>query len=280
MGVICCAKHTEKKSKIPTIIIFIPKIVRIESPRIAFQDDKYMVNYWKDMDMGVRGTMLAATGIWKSYGRRVILKDIDLEAEPGQCVGIVGANGCGKTTLLSILAGTLKADRGRVVLNGREATGHPAVFAEMAAYVPQENPLMEELSVRDNLLLWYRGSKRDMEADLEAGPAAMLGIPAMLKQRAGTLSGGMKKRLSIACALSNHAPLLILDEPGAALDLECKEDIRHYLKTYMSQGGAVVFTSHEMEELSLCTRICVLRQAGLVPVDRNLSPHELIDQFH
>ena len=83
----------------------------------------------QDMDMGVRGTMLAATGIWKSYGRRVILKDIDLEAEPGQCVGIVGANGCGKTTLLSILAGTLKADRGRVVLNGREATGNPCLLS-------------------------------------------------------------------------------------------------------------------------------------------------------
>lgn len=119
-----------------------------------------------------------------------------------------------------------------------------------------------------------------MEEDLSSGPASMLGIPDMLKRRAGVLSGGMKKRLSIACALSNHAPLLILDEPGAALDLECKEVISRYLKDYMSGGGTVVLTSHELEELSLCTRIYVLKDACLVPFEGELSQEELIRRFH
>ena len=92
--------------------------------------------------------MLEISGIYKSYHRQNILAGVDLTVAPGECVGIVGYNGCGKTTLLSILAGAQKADRGIILYNGREASGHPRVFAEEAAYVPQENPLMEELTVR------------------------------------------------------------------------------------------------------------------------------------
>ena len=112
---------------------------------------------------------------------------------------------------------------------------------------------------RDNLLLWYRGSRKQMESDLKDGAASMLGVDCMLDRTAGKLSGGMKKRLSIACALSNHAPVLIMDEPGAALDLECKEIIRNYLREYMASGGAVILTSHELAELALCTRMCILK---------------------
>ena len=193
--------------------------------------------------------------------------------------GFVGYNGCGKTTLLSILAGAQKADRGSILYNGREASGHPRVFAEEAAYVPQENPLMEELTVRDNLLLWYRGSRKQMESDLKDGAASMLGVDCMLDRTAGKLSGGMKKRLSIACALSNHAPVLIMDEPGAALDLECKEIIRNYLREYMASGGAVILTSHELAELALCTRMCILKGGVLREIECGLSAKELISQF-
>ena len=135
--------------------------------------------------------MLEISGIYKSYHRQNILAGADLTVAPGECVGIVGYNGCGKTTLLSILAGAQKADRGSILYNGREASGHPRVFAEEAAYVPQENPLMEELTVRDNLLLWYRGSRKQMESDLKDGAASMLGVDRMLDRTAGKLSGGM-----------------------------------------------------------------------------------------
>ena len=217
--------------------------------------------------------MLEISGIYKSYHRQSILAGVDLTVAPGECVGIVGYNGCGKTTLLSILAGAQKADK------GRQASGHPRVFAEEAAYVPQENPLMEELTVRDNLLLWYRGSRKQMESDLKGGAASMLGVDRMLDRTVGKLSGGMKKRLSIACALSNHAPVLIMDEPGAALDLECKEVIRNYLREYMASGGAVILTSHELAELALCTKMYILKGGVLSGIDCGLSAKELISQF-
>lgn len=223
--------------------------------------------------------MLELSGICKSYRRQIILKGVELTVKPGECVGIVGYNGCGKTTLLSIIAGALKADQGSIMFNGRQAVGHPRVFAEEAAYVPQENPLIEELTVRDNLLLWYRGGRKRMEEDLSGGAAAMLGVDQMLKRTAGKLSGGMKKRVSIACALSNHAPVLVMDEPGAALDLECKELIQNYLKEYMAGGGAVVLASHELAELALCTEMYALRDFCLTRIVNGRSAKELISQF-
>lgn len=222
---------------------------------------------------------LEASGICKSYRGHEVLNDTGLTVLPGTCVGIVGSNGCGKTTLLSILSGAARADRGSILYHGVEAFGHPKVFAQEAAYVPQENPLMEELTVRDNLRLWYHGSKERMEADLRDGAAAMLGVGDMLKQTVSKLSGGMKKRLSIACALSNHASVLIMDEPGAALDLECKAAIRSYLKDYMASGGAVILTSHELAELSLCNVMYVLKGGKLESVENGLSEQELIARF-
>ena len=105
--------------------------------------------------------MLCARGICMSYGRQKILENVDIDLSPGECVGIVGANGCGKTTLLSILAGARKGKKGSILVDGK-----PFFKDHPVAYVPQENPLVEELSVRDNLLLWYKGDRKKMEKDL------------------------------------------------------------------------------------------------------------------
>ncbi len=225
--------------------------------------------------------MLVATDIWKCYHRREILKGVNLTISSGECVGIIGGNGCGKTTLLSILAGALKADRGNICLEGnsKNFSVNSSVYKKTVAYVPQENPLIEELTVRDNLLLWYGGNKKAMEQDLNNGAAAFLGIKPMLKMTVEKLSGGMKKRLSIASALSNHSSILILDEPGAALDMECKADIRSYLKEYMRAGGAAILTSHEMMELSVCTNLYVLKEGKLILVEKEASEEELITYF-
>ncbi len=223
--------------------------------------------------------MLEAEGILKKYRNREILKGVRLVLAPGMCLGIVGSNGCGKTTLLSILSGARRADGGQIRFDGRDAGRDRTLFRRFVAYVPQEDPLIGELTVRDNLLLWYRGDRTAMKRDLEQGPAAMLGVDGMLNMQVLRLSGGMKKRLSIACALADHAPYLILDEPGAALDMECKAAIRRYLQDYMQTGGAVLLTSHEMEELSVCTNLAVLRDGVLHPTARNMREEELVRQF-
>ncbi|MBT9775611.1 ATP-binding cassette domain-containing protein [Clostridium sp. MCC353] len=223
--------------------------------------------------------MIEVTDIWKRYKHKSVLEGVSFSAAPGECVGIAGGNGCGKTTLFSVLSGTVRADKGSMKYQGQEILGSRRILSDCIAYVPQENPLMEELSAKDNLRLYYRGDKKKMEEDLDHGTAAMLGIGDFLGTDVGRLSGGMKKRLSIACALSNHAPVLIMDEPGAALDLICKEEIRNYLVKYMAAGGTVLLASHELEELSLCSKLYVLNHGKLEQAPTGLSAGELVSRF-
>ena len=223
--------------------------------------------------------MLEVRGISKHYKNKQILNGISFAAGPGQCVGIAGGNGCGKTTLLSILAGVNRPDRGSICFDGVEAVGNRKVFERNAAYVPQENPLIPELTARDNYRLWFKGDKAELERDLEEGVGKFLGLTEFLGTPAGKLSGGQKKRLSIASALSNQASLLIMDEPGAALDLEAKEEILTYIRNYLKNGGTVILTSHETQELSICTQLFVMKKGLLMPVTEKLSAAELVLLF-
>ncbi len=223
--------------------------------------------------------VLEVRNINKAYGRKKILSDVSLFAGQGECIGIVGANGCGKSTLLKVLAGAHKADSGSIMCYGRELTGNHRFFSEKIGYVPQENPLMERLTVLDNLKFWYCDSHKDLKRELKDGIPAMFGLDDYAGYTVSKLSGGMKKRLSIACALAKDPPILILDEPGASLDLICKEDIKNYLNNYLAQGGTVIITSHEDSELALCNRMYLLQNNTLTQLDKCLLGSELRERM-
>lgn len=222
--------------------------------------------------------MIEIENITSAYGKKKVLQGVSLKAERGDCIGIAGPNGCGKSTLLSVMAGVLKPSSGSIRYYGKDALGNRVVFQKMTGYVPQENPLMPELSVFDNLRLWYP-DKRELARELEEGFLQILGISEFLKMPVSKLSGGMKKRVSIGIALSGMPPVLIMDEPGAALDLVCKEDIRRYLKIYLERKGTVVLTTHEESELSLCSRLYVMKGGKLAEVNKELRGKELTDMF-
>lgn len=231
--------------------------------------------------------MITVTDLTSSYGRKQILRGASFTALRGECVAVVGANGCGKSTLLSVLAGTLKPKSGEVLYDGRKAwsgsdTGKMRadmkVIRGMTGYVPQENPLIPELSVYDNLRLWYPDKKK-LRQELEQGFLNLLGIDGFVGQRADRLSGGMKKRVGIGIAMAGMPPVLLLDEPSAALDLACKEDIRRYLQTYLSRKGTVVIATHEESELEMCDKIYVMKNGRLEQADRRLRGTELVKMF-
>ncbi len=207
-------------------------------------------------------------GIQSSYGRKQVLKDITISGNPGECICIVGENGCGKSTLLNILAGLKKADGGIICFEGKEARD-AKTFRDILGYVPQDNNLIPELSVRDNLLLWYPG-KNELVKALSEGILHKLGIEDFLYKKVSKLSGGMKKKVSIACALAGEPKILLLDEPGAALDLPGKEELRHYLLAYKQIGGTIILATHEEADLSVCDRIYALKGGTAVPLDPQL----------
>ena len=213
-------------------------------------------------------------GLSRRFGKRTILDGLSLELFPGTCTGILGENGCGKSTLLSILAGTLRPGGGRFLYQGRDLLKDPAFRQKAVGYVPQGTPLMDELTAMDHLRLWYPG-KKEIEKELEDGVLAILGIGDFLKVPVSRMSGGMKKRLSIGCAMASHPRILLLDEPSAALDLICKERIGVYLSQFRARGGIVLLTTHDIQELPLCDRLFILKKGRLVPYEYDGNYHRL-----
>lgn len=226
---------------------------------------------------------LKASHITKSFrkGRKKVLTDVSFDAHNGECIGILGANGCGKSTLLSILAGIQSPDSGSIKLNDNDLFANKSSknFFKYIGYVPQECPLMDELNALDNLKLWYCNSPLSLERELAEGFLGMLGIPDFLKVPVKHMSGGMKKRLSIGCAIANNPHILLLDEPGAALDLICKERIEVYLKNYKKQGNIILISTHEEREIELCDKLYILKDGTLTPLSYDGNIHKLVSHF-
>lgn len=195
-------------------------------------------------------------GISKAYHGKTILSDISFTGKSGDIIGLTGANGTGKTTLLKILSGVIRQDGGTFRLKGN------------VAYVPQDNTLFEDMTVMDNLHLAYsEGAAAYLKSDIQTGIIHEFGIDEYLKHRVGKLSGGTKKKLSIICALCRlgrdaegkiKPGILLLDEPGASLDMTFKAEICDYFKSFAGGGGLVLIASHEGCEIDICTRIVKL----------------------
>ncbi len=212
--------------------------------------------------------------IAKRYKGKQVLKDISFRCESGTCVGILGANGTGKSTLLSILAGIQPADNGAFFCGEQELLKDAKARSALVGYVPQGTPLIEELTAKDNLRLWY--SKAEMERELEDGVLKLLGIGEFLRVSVSKMSGGMKKRLSIGCAMAKKPPVLLLDEPTAALDLACKQSIADYLTHYKDQGGILLLTTHDVMELALCDCWYIIKDGVLEPFDYDGDVSKLV----
>ncbi len=215
--------------------------------------------------------------IRKKYGKKVVLDGVTFSAAGGECIGIVGANGCGKSTLLSILAGVQRADGGSFLCDDVDLFSAKDKRNKLVGYVPQGTPLLSELTALDNLRLWY--DKKSLEASLDNGMLKTLGIDSFLKTPVYKMSGGMKKRLSIGCGVANSPDILILDEPTAALDLICKEQISEFIIEHKNRGGAVLLTTHDEGELKMCDKIYVIKVGKAIESRYNGSAKPLLEIF-
>lgn len=215
--------------------------------------------------------------IAKHFKGNQVLQDICLTTEGGRCIGILGANGSGKSTLLSILAGIQRPDRGEFICDGVDLFSNSRLRADLVGYVPQGTPLIEELNAWDNLLLWY--DKETLKKEMENGVLRLLGIQDFLKVTVSKMSGGMKKRLSIGCSMAKRPPILLLDEPTAALDLACKESIAAWLLRYKQAGGLLLLTTHDIMELELCDAWYIIKDGRLVPFEYDGNIRKLVESL-
>lgn len=187
---------------------------------------------------------LRISGLHKRYGRKEVLRGVHLEAFPGTVTAILGANGCGKTTLMRCLLGLHVADAGSIQVMGEDALTNTA-YRRHLGYMPQAAGFPENLTVREITRLVENVRQRTADP----GPGHLLGITGFSDQKWKTLSGGMKQKVNAALALAFDAPVLVLDEPTASLDPASRIQLMKALHREKAAGKTILLTTHRLDDL-------------------------------
>jgi len=221
-------------------------------------------------------SVLSAHGLRKSYGELEVVSGLDLEVAPGECFGLLGPNGAGKTTTLKLCLGLVDPDAGDIELLGEPIPKRAREGRARVGVVPQFDSLDPDFTVAENLLVFgrYFGmSRREVAARIPA-LLEFAGLAARGESRINTLSGGMKRRLTLARALVNDPQLIVMDEPTTGLDPQARHLIWERLRQLTQQGKTLVLTTHFMEEAErLCRRLAIMDHGRIIAQG---SPRALI----
>lgn len=211
--------------------------------------------------------MLRVENIRKAYGDHPVLKGVDLDVGAGAVLGLVGANGAGKTSLISIIAGLLPPDSGRVSVDGIDVWPRPSTSKAAIGLAPQQLGIYPTLSVGENLVCFARlsGVPRRQAKTRAAEVAEMVGLNEQWQRKAELLSGGQQRRLHTAMAVLHRPRLLFLDEPTVGADVQSRTGILEIVRDLAARGTTVVYTTHYLTELEqLGAEIAVLDEGRIV----------------
>ena len=221
-------------------------------------------------------SVLQARALRKRYGELEVVSGLDLDVEPGECFGLLGPNGAGKTTTLRLCLGLTHPDGGEIQLLGEPVPARAREARTRVGVVPQFDNLDPDFTVAENLRVFGRYFSLPRPY-IEGKLAALLefaGLAGREDARITALSGGMKRRLTLARALINDPQLLILDEPTTGLDPQARHLIWERLRRLTQEGKTLVLTTHFMEEAErLCHRLAIMDHGRLIAMG---SPRELI----
>ena len=219
---------------------------------------------------------LSARGLRKSYGALEVVSGVDLAVAPGECFGLLGPNGAGKTTTLKLCLGLIEPDGGDIELLGEPVPRRAREARRSVGVVPQFDNLDPDFTVEENLVVYgrYFGiSPRDIAARTPT-LLEFAGLNGRGEAKITTLSGGMKRRLTLARALVNDPQLLFMDEPTTGLDPQARHLIWERLRRLTQEGKTLVLTTHFMEEAErLCTRLAIMDRGRIIAQG---SPRALI----
>ncbi len=211
--------------------------------------------------------MIKVSNLTKKFGSFTAVNNLTFEVAEGQAVALWGANGAGKTTIIRCLLGLLSAE-GKLLLNGFDAQKQGKQARAAVGYVPQELAFYDDISARDTLR-FYANLKKVTVARVDT-VLAEVGLLEHGHKNVAALSGGMKQRLALACALLANPPLLILDEPTSNLDTAARDDFIKLLLRQKEQGKTLLFTSHRLEEVeALASQVLVLANGALQQICHN-----------
>ncbi len=214
-------------------------------------------------------------GLTKRYGKIEALRGVDLAVPEGTMFGLVGPNGAGKTTLIKALVGALRPSGGEVGVLGMNPLKDRAELRRRIGYMPQSAALYEDLSARGNVEFFGAAHRTQELAKKTAEVLAFSELGERANDPIHTFSGGMKRRVSLACALVHRPRMLILDEPTAAVDPQLRSRFWKTFRELAGEGTTLFISTHLMDEAMLCDRIAILRKGRIIAAD---TPRSILEE--
>ena len=213
---------------------------------------------------------VAVTGLSRGFGPVAAVRDLTFSVERGELFGIVGPDGAGKTTLLRMLAGVLHPTAGDAIIGGVSVARNPERVKHELAYMSQRFGLYTDLTVLENITFYadlYRVPRTERPARLEE-LWGFSGLGPFRNRLAGALSGGMKQKLGLCCALIHRPPLLLLDEPTFGVDPISRRDLWLIVHDMVHAGTTVIVSTAYLDEAERCDRVLLLHQGRALGLDR------------
>ncbi|MBK1812782.1 ABC transporter ATP-binding protein [Clostridium sp. YIM B02505] len=225
--------------------------------------------------------IITVKNLEKNYGSKKAVDCIDFSLKNGEILGLLGPNGAGKSTTLNILSTILKADEGEIEVLGHNLKEDAKIIKKSIGIVPQDIAIYEEISAEKNVsffasLYGLKGNelKQQVKEALE-----LVGLYDKKSDKPKTFSGGMKRRLNIACAIAHKPKIIIMDEPTVGIDPQSRNHILDSIKTLKSRGAAIIYSTHYMEEVeAIADRIIIMNEGKIIAEGTNEELKQMVNE--
>jgi ABC-2 type transport system ATP-binding protein len=200
-------------------------------------------------------------------GTVTALRDVSFHVEAGELFGIIGPDGAGKTTLFRILTTLLLSDEGQATVNGLDVVKDYKAIRQQVGYMPGKFSLYQDLTVEENLRFFATIFNTSIEENHDLIRDIYVQIEPFRKRKAGKLSGGMKQKLALCCALIHRPTVLFLDEPTTGVDAVSRKEFWEMLKRLRSEGISILVSTPYMDEAALCDRVALIQEGTILGID-------------
>lgn len=219
---------------------------------------------------------IVVKNISKSYGEVTALSDISFDVKPGELFGLIGPDGAGKTTLFRILTTLLIADKGQATVAGYDVLKEYKSIRNSVGYMPGRFSLYQDLTVEENLNFFATIFGTTIEENYDLVKDIYVQIEPFKTRRAGKLSGGMKQKLALSCALIHKPKVLFLDEPTTGVDPVSRKEFWEMLKRLQKKDITILVSTPYMDEAALCDRIALIQDGKILEID---TPKAIVNHF-
>lgn len=220
--------------------------------------------------------MIKINSVSKSYSKTPALREITLEVGEGELFGLIGPDGAGKTTLIRIIMTLLLPDSGEILIDGMDVVKDYKKIRQITGYMPGRFSLYQDLSAEENLEFFASVFGTTIEENYDSIADIYHQIEPFKKRRAGKLSGGMKQKLALSCALIHQPRILILDEPTTGVDAVSRQEFWEMLKKLQQKNITILVSTPYMDEATLCDRVALIQNGQILEVD---TPTAVTNRF-